>query len=113
MNFSDLLYLDRAGIFVLIGFVFVSIVAGVYFLVRKPKICPDISPTGWIDKANISDAAKAVHLKEFNKQTAPRFSKAWFFEYFLGQRSAFYAWWTWVFIGGFIIHKILLILVIS
>jgi len=67
---------------------------------QKRKVGGDVKPTDWIDALNISPSAKRVHLKEFYKQTEKIFTSDWFLEYWHGQRSAFYAWFTWSLIGA-------------
>ena len=71
---------------------------------QKRKVGGDVKPTDWIDALNLPAAAKNVHLKEFNKQTERKFTAKWFREYWQGQRSAFYAWLTWSFIGAIIVN---------
>ncbi len=64
---------------------------------EQPEV--QASNAAYVESLNISPSAKAVRLKELNKQTAKIFSAEWFLEYFRGDRTAFYAWWTWFFIG--------------
>jgi hypothetical protein len=51
--------------------------------------------TDLVNSYDISEDAKAVHLKELNKQTAKKFSGAWLAEYCRGERTALWAFLTW------------------
>lgn len=77
-----------------------GIVFGIYLLVKKPKT--KISSDEWLNNLNLPPEAIAIRRKEINKQTAKIFTKAWFLEYWRGQRSPFNAWFTWLFVGRFI-----------
>ncbi len=49
----------------------------------------------YVNRMKVSETAKTVHFKEITKKTAEKFTKKWFLEYWHGDRSACYAWWTW------------------
>lgn len=52
--------------------------------------------TDLVNTYDISESAKAVHLKELNKQTAKKFSRSWLTEYCRGERTALWAYLTWM-----------------
>lgn len=51
----------------------------------------------YADSLNVPDFAKSIRQKELTKQTARKFTKKWFLEYWHGERSPYYAWLTWSF----------------
>lgn len=73
---------------------------GVYLLFHKRKIVGNPQPPKWI--YNLSAAAQNVHLNEFYKKTEQRYGWKWFLEYWRGERSAYSAWFTWLFAIPFI-----------
>lgn len=84
---------------------FPLILFGVFLLFYKRK-GKDGAPA-WIATAALSDAAKDVHLSEYHKQTGKIGTKTWLLKYWRGQRSAFYAWFTWSFVGKFLLKAII------
>ena len=52
-----------------------------------------IKQPAWL--ATLSESAQKVHQKEWQKQTAKKFTFAWVKEFVRGERSLCYAWLTW------------------
>lgn len=88
----------------------VCLAVAFYFLFRPKR--KGIPTDELINKLNVSPAVKAVRLKEFNKQTAKIFTKAWVLEYWRGERSPWYAWWTWMFLGRLLVAVVFFLLTI-
>jgi hypothetical protein len=70
---------------------------GVFLLFFKRKCPAGINPTAWIDQLDLPEFAKEVRRKEANKQTAKILTFAWLKEYCQGKRTAFSAWFCWLF----------------
>jgi len=81
---------------------------GIFLLTYKRKGQPRVYPK-WFH--TLSPEAQQVHLKEWQKKTASMFTRHWFMEYWKGERSAFSAWFTWVFVGKLIVVISLLIMI--
>lgn len=89
-----------------LGIIFVAIalmVLAIYLLRYKGK---NTDTSAYVNTLNIPEFAKTVRLNELNKKTAPKFTKAWFLEYWQGKRTAFYAWSTWFVIGAIALRAI-------
>lgn len=89
--------MDPSLILAGLGLLVLLLVLAFYLMLRKPKIIGERILPAWLGTLSVS--ARNVHLKEFNKEVGRKFSKQWLFGYWHGQRSAFYAWFTWFFIG--------------
>lgn len=93
-------------------FFFLLLLVGVFLLFYKRKTSrlgsSELSSPAWLANSGLSPAAKNIHLKELNKQTEKIFTLRWILEYWRGQRSAFYAWFTWVLLGGIAIRASLI-----
>lgn len=66
----------------------------------------------YVNNMKVSETAKTVHFKEITKKTEKKFTKKWFLEYWHGDRSACYAWWTWS-VGIAALVKLVLFLMFS
>ena len=78
----------------LIPLVLLLIVIGIVllFFKRYPGLNKSDDVVSYINALKISDKAKQVHLRELRKETPPKFTQAWFLEYWRGDRSVYYAW---------------------
>lgn len=99
-------------IFIGIGLIIFLVSIGFYLLLHKKRANPEqeIKNPKWFK--NISVEARNVHTKELHKKTHTKFTLNWFLEYWQGERSAFYAWFTWLFIGQVIIAVIGIVLLV-